>query len=130
MGTGALATLTGPSGMGKTRLAMQVAGEAHRDGTSVLYASCLGPPERVLGAVAVIRDPRRPTLLVLDDVDRATASVHAELREVAASLAGAPTLVLVTASDVTLVAGRCRGPRGAPGLGKWRRAAARTRRSR
>ena len=104
-GAGALATLTGRQGMGKTRLAIQLAGEAHRDGASVLYASGLGPPERGLGAVAAIRDPGRPTLLVLDDVDRASSSVHAELRKLVPSLSGAPTFVLVTASEVTKVAG-------------------------
>ena len=41
-GTGSLVTLIGAYGMGKTRLAAEIAGEAHREGASVLYAAGTG----------------------------------------------------------------------------------------
>ena len=43
-------------GMGKTRLAAELAGEAHREGATVLYAAGTGPPE---AALAVARPRAR-----------------------------------------------------------------------
>ena len=43
----------------------------------MLYAAGTGAPEVALAAIAQARDARRPTLLVLDDADRAPAEVHA-----------------------------------------------------
>src|SRR4051812_6649783 len=62
---GALVTLVGTYGMGKTRVAAEIASEAHRDGAAVLYAAGTGPPEVALAALVRARDARRPTLLVL-----------------------------------------------------------------
>ena len=62
--------------MGKTRLAAEIAGEAHREGAAVLYAAGTGPPEAALAAIARARETRRPALLVLDDADRAPADVR------------------------------------------------------
>ena len=76
-GAGALVTLAGAYGMGKTRLAAEIAAEAHREGAAVLYAAGTGPPEAALAAIAQAREPRRPALLVLDDADRAPAEVRA-----------------------------------------------------
>ena len=49
-GAGALVTLVGAYGMGKTRLAAAIAGDAHREGATVLYAAGTGPPEAALVA--------------------------------------------------------------------------------
>ena len=70
-GAGALVTLVGARGMGKTRLAAEIAGEAHREGATVLYVAGTGTPEAALAAIARAREPARPTLLVVDDADRA-----------------------------------------------------------
>ena len=57
-GAGALVTLVGAYGMGKTRLAAELAGEAHREGAMVLYAAGTGAPEAAL-AVARARARER-----------------------------------------------------------------------
>ena len=103
-GAGALVTLIGGYGMGKTRIAAALAGDAHREGAAVLYATGTGAPEVALAAIAQVRDARRPTLLVLDDVDRAPAEVHAAVRELARALAPLPALVLATGQEAAALA--------------------------
>ena len=75
-GSGALVALTGARGIGKTRLAAELAGEVHRLGATVAVrrrgaarrrASC----SRCVGRATATR----PTLLVVDDADRAAADV-------------------------------------------------------
>ena len=83
----------GARGIGKTRLAAELAGEVHRDGGAVLYASGAGPPDAALAALAGAKAPRRPALLVLDDVERAGNAVRAALDELADGLAALPLLV-------------------------------------
>ena len=50
-GAGALVAVAGAYGMGKTRIAAEIAGEAHREGAAVLYAAGTGAPEAVLVAI-------------------------------------------------------------------------------
>ncbi len=78
---GALVAVIGAYGMGKTRIAAELAVEADRDGAAVLYAAGTGPPETALAVIERMRRTRRPALLVLDDADRAPAEVRAALRE-------------------------------------------------
>jgi len=104
-GAGRLVLVAGPRGMGKTRLAAELAGEVHRDRGAVLYASGAGAPETTLAALASARVARRPTLLVLDDVDRAGEEVGAALGELVGALAARPVLVLATTEDAGLPAG-------------------------
>ncbi len=80
-GDGGLVTVAGAYGMGKTRLAAELARHCHQDGAAVLYASGSGPPEIALAAIARTRAATRPTLLVLDDADRAPVEVRSALRE-------------------------------------------------
>ena len=91
-GGGGLVTVAGAYGMGKTRLAAELARHCHQDGAAVLYASGSGPPEVALAAIARTRAARRPTLLVLDDADRAPVEVRRALRE----LGSGPALALAT----------------------------------
>jgi DNA-binding SARP family transcriptional activator/WD40 repeat protein len=65
-GHGALVTLHGPAGMGKTRLVAELAREVHGAGGSVAYAAS---PERALALLGRAGASRRPTLVVLDDAD-------------------------------------------------------------
>ena len=88
-GAGALVTLVGAYGMGKTRIAAEIAGDAHREGAAVLYAAGSGAPEAALAAIAQAREARRPTLLVLDDADRAPAEVLAAAARARRALADA-----------------------------------------
>ena len=60
-GAGRVVAIYGPDGIGKTRLAAELAVEIHRDGGLVRYAAGRSPP-----ALAALS---RPTLLVLDDAD-------------------------------------------------------------
>jgi WD40 repeat protein/DNA-binding SARP family transcriptional activator len=103
-GAGVLMTMIGGYGMGKTRIASALAGEAHSEDAAVLYAMGTAAPEVALAAVAQVRDARRPTLLVLDDFDRAPAEVHAAVRELAPALAALPVLVLATGQEAAALA--------------------------
>src|SRR5215216_2361277 len=98
-GAGALVTLVGAYGMGKTRLAAEIASDLHREGAAVLYAAGTGPPEAVLAAIARVREARRPALVVLDNVDRAPAEVRAALRALGLALGRLPALVLATGQE-------------------------------
>jgi len=78
-GAGGLVTLVGAYGMGKTRLAAELAAVADRDGALVLYAAGTGAPEAALAMLGRARDARRAVLVVVDDADRAPAEVRATL---------------------------------------------------
>ena len=95
-GAGALVTVAGAYGMGKTRLAAEIAGDAQREGADVRYIAGTGPSEAVLAVLARTREARRPSLLVVDDADRAAADVRAALRELGGALSRLPALVLAT----------------------------------
>ncbi|HET8949970.1 MAG TPA: AfsR/SARP family transcriptional regulator, partial [Solirubrobacteraceae bacterium] len=91
-GSGALVTLVGSYGMGKTRLAAELAGDAHRDGALVLYATGTGAPEAALAVLARACSARARALIVVDDADRAPAEVRAALRKLVPELGGVPVL--------------------------------------
>jgi DNA-binding SARP family transcriptional activator/WD40 repeat protein len=104
-GAGRLALVVGGRGMGKTRLAAELAGEVRRDRGAVLYASGAGAPETALAALASARAARRPTLVVLDDVDGAGEEVCAALGELVGGLAARPVLVVAATEDAGLPTG-------------------------
>jgi WD40 repeat protein/DNA-binding SARP family transcriptional activator len=104
-GAGRLLLVAGARGIGKTRLAAEMAAELHRDGVVVLYASGAGVPA---AACAVLEDAgaaQRPTLLVLDDLDRAGDELRAALDELVDGLAARPVLVIALAEEADLAAG-------------------------
>ena len=103
-GSGALVTLVGAYGMGKTRVAAELAGEAHRDGAVVLYAAGTGAPEAALAVLARARDAVRRTLIVVDESDRASAEVQAALRGLVPALGGVPVLVLASGLQAAALA--------------------------
>jgi DNA-binding SARP family transcriptional activator/WD40 repeat protein len=103
-GAGALVAVVGAYGMGKTRIVAEAAGEAHREGATVLYAAGAGPPEAALATIARTRASIAPTLLVLDDADRASAELRAALRDLVPMLAGMPALVLATGQEAAALA--------------------------
>jgi len=88
--------------------------QAIRKIVSALGAGCTiiikGPEDAPSAVVAIARagGSRRPTLLVLDDVDRAPADVHTALRELGRALAALPVLALAAGGllDVDRRAGR------------------------
>jgi WD40 repeat protein/DNA-binding SARP family transcriptional activator len=95
-GVGELVTIIGARGMGKTRIAAELAGEAHRLGATVLYAAGTGTANAVLAAVARAREASHPTLLVVDDADQAGPEALARLDGLRRVLATVPVLVLAT----------------------------------
>jgi YVTN family beta-propeller protein len=64
-----VAVVSGPEGIGKTRLAAEVAALAARDRAPVLYASRVGTHHGARSAIAAARDLDGPALLVLDDLE-------------------------------------------------------------
>jgi WD40 repeat protein/DNA-binding SARP family transcriptional activator len=103
-GAGLVALIAGPHGIGKTRLAAELAGEVHRDRGTVLYARGLGAPGAALAALAAARAARRPALLVLDDLGDAGGALLAAFEELAGALAVLPVLVLATAVEAERIA--------------------------
>jgi WD40 repeat protein/DNA-binding SARP family transcriptional activator len=93
-GNGRLAALAGTRGMGRTRLAAELAGEVHASGGGVLYASGAWPARAVGEVLERARGARRPLLLVVDDADQASRELMKAVRDVA----GGETLVLATAT--------------------------------
>jgi DNA-binding SARP family transcriptional activator/WD40 repeat protein len=81
-----VALVFGPPGIGKTRLAAELAAEVQPKGTSVLYAAGSGAPDAAVEVIRGAQDSERPTLLVLDDADDASPA----LLESAAALAEKP----------------------------------------
>jgi WD40 repeat protein/DNA-binding SARP family transcriptional activator len=98
-GAGRFVLVLGARGMGKTRLAAELAGEVHRDRAIVLHASGAGDPGAVRAAISRAARAQRPTLLVVDDVDRAGEEVGAALQELLEGLDALAVLVLATAQD-------------------------------
>jgi WD40 repeat protein/DNA-binding SARP family transcriptional activator len=83
-GRGGVVILSGPRGIGKTRLAAELAREALRRRMAVVYTGAAGAPADALAAIRRAEESERPALLVLDDADDAGP----ELLERAAALAG------------------------------------------
>src|SRR4051812_24347231 len=78
-----LVTVAGAYGMGKTRLAAELAGQAHREGASVVYTAGADSSEAALAAIGRARAARGSALLVLDDADRAAPAVRAAALDLA-----------------------------------------------
>jgi WD40 repeat protein/DNA-binding SARP family transcriptional activator len=97
-GQGALVALSGATGIGKTRLAAELAGNVHRDGVTVLYAAA-GRAEPALAAVRAAREASSPTLLVVDAADRVGAELRDALADLARAAGGLPVLVLLVGED-------------------------------
>jgi WD40 repeat protein len=94
-GHGGLVAVGAGHGMGKTRLAGELAGQAHLDGAIVLYATGWQPTQTIAQSLHRAREATRPTLLVVDDAD-AGDSALAALGRAARDLTAAPALALAT----------------------------------
>jgi WD40 repeat protein/DNA-binding SARP family transcriptional activator len=94
-GRGGLVAVSGGHGMGKTRLAGELAGEAYRAGATVLYATGWQPTQSLAQSLRRAREATRPTLLVVDDADASDTAMVA-LDRSAHELTTAASLVLAT----------------------------------
>ncbi|HYH27354.1 MAG TPA: adenylate/guanylate cyclase domain-containing protein, partial [Actinomycetota bacterium] len=94
-GHGRVLFVSGPSQIGKTRLAAELAKEVALSGTTVDYAG-LGGAATALAISAVRRavDAESPALLVLDDLDVAGEEAAAALRDAMEMIQRRPVLVL------------------------------------
>ena len=100
-GHGRVVSLGGPSGIGKTRLAAELAREVHASGWPVLHARCAGPAPAALAALRQARSAAAPTLVVADDLDLATGTVLDTLDALLEQVPTSPIMVLGTHRDDT-----------------------------
>jgi WD40 repeat protein/DNA-binding SARP family transcriptional activator len=104
-----VALVSGPAGIGKTRLAAELARELHSSGTTVLYAAGDAAMDVVHGA----GESERPTLLVLDNANDAPPAALEAAAALAAKQREPPLLILAL----------CQGEQGVPALAGLARAA-------
>jgi DNA-binding SARP family transcriptional activator len=92
------ALVSGPAGIGKTRLAAELARELHRAGATVLYVGS-GSTDAALDPVRSAGESERPTQLVFDDADDAPPVALEAAAALAAKPHEAPLLVLALCHD-------------------------------
>ena len=105
-GTGALVVLSGKHGIGKSRLAAELANEVHREAADVYYASGAAPADAVVATLSRAHEAAGPTLVVVDDADQAGADVRTELEDLAGAITGFPVLLVATAEHPEALAFR------------------------
>jgi DNA-binding SARP family transcriptional activator/WD40 repeat protein len=98
-GRSGVAFICGPPGIGKTRLAAELAAELQRAGTAVIYAAGSGSPEAALEAIRAAERSEVPTLMVLDDAGDASPAVLEAAAALDASDRDAPLLLVVLHRD-------------------------------
>jgi WD40 repeat protein/class 3 adenylate cyclase len=99
-GRGRVIVLSGPSQIGKTRLAAELAAEVADGGNDVVYAGPGGAATAL--AVSAIRDAvqtSEPRLVVLDDLDVAGEDAARTLVDAMEHLAERPVMVVATVQD-------------------------------
>jgi len=97
-GGASLILIAGAAGLGKTRLAAEPALLAAADGASILYASGREPGDAAR-ALAQLGTTVEPTLIVVDDLEAASADDLASLSELAVHDGGSSLLVVGTLDE-------------------------------
>jgi class 3 adenylate cyclase/RecA/RadA recombinase len=92
-GAGRVVVVSGPPGMGKTRLAAELAGRAHAEGATVSYLPAARGADEL-----PFPDSSKPEarLLIVDDLDAAPPSLGEAVLKLGQQVAGQRWLVLVT----------------------------------
>jgi len=98
--------LGGPSGIGKTRLAAELAREAYALGADVVYIACAGAAPVAIEKLREVDDAAWPLVVVADDLDVAGGTVLEMVSALVATRAKRPLLLVGTYQDehVPLVA--------------------------
>ena len=91
-GAGRTVVISGQPGIGKTRLAAELAARAHADGATVTYLGATADTEAVTRALA----EAGRNLIVIDDLDAAPLTGARRMSEVVPRLNGTRTLLLLT----------------------------------
>jgi WD40 repeat protein/DNA-binding SARP family transcriptional activator len=97
-GAGRVVLLTGARGIGKTRLVAELAGELNEQGVEIVYVHGAESD----GAAAALGRPRpepRPTLVVVDDLDRAPAEIVSAAARLVVGARGRSLLVVLAYRD-------------------------------
>ena len=94
-----IALVSGPPGIGKTRLAAELAAGVLKDGATVLYAAGSGAPDAALETIRGAQQSELPTLLVLDDADDASSAVLEAATALTAKSRESTVLLLVLHRD-------------------------------
>ena len=97
-GRTSVALVSGPPGIGKTRLAAELAAEVQPE-AAVRYAAGSGAPDAALEVIRGAEESERPTLLVLDDADDASPALLEAAAALAAKPGESPLLLLVLHRD-------------------------------
>jgi WD40 repeat protein/DNA-binding SARP family transcriptional activator len=98
-GGGAVVTVTGPPGIGKSRLAAELARDVHAGGGIVLHTAGDASADTFRQVLRDARDATHPTLVVVDDADRAGPEGREELERLAGAVPDHPLLLLTVAED-------------------------------
>jgi WD40 repeat protein/class 3 adenylate cyclase/energy-coupling factor transporter ATP-binding protein EcfA2 len=109
-GKGRLVFVSGPAGIGKTRLIAELAGWVHERSGSVRYAGAGGAGTALaIAAVREVAEATDPTLLVVNDLEALGAAAIDALDVAAASIAERPVMIV----------GAFRNARGLPALASF-----------
>ena len=99
-GRGRVVFVSGPAGIGKTRLAAEVAASSAAQGATVLYGGAGGAgPALALAALREALDAGKPSLLVLDDLDALGEAVPRALSEAFDRIEAGAVLVVALLRD-------------------------------
>ncbi|HEU0304780.1 MAG TPA: serine/threonine-protein kinase, partial [Gaiellaceae bacterium] len=93
---GHVAVVSGPRGIGKTRLVAELAREVRAEGGEVRYVSCLGRGDLAIEALSEAGTLTAPVLLILDDLDAADVELLDAVRHAGPVIASSSALVLAT----------------------------------